>query len=129
MSADCPFCSLPPDRIWMATEHALVFPDSFPISEGHTLIVPVRHVPSVFDLSQEEQAAIWALVGKVRAALQERLHPDGFNIGVNDGAAAGQTIGHAHIHVIPRRKGDVPDPRGGIRWIIPGKAPYWDKKP
>jgi diadenosine tetraphosphate (Ap4A) HIT family hydrolase len=57
------------------------------------------------------------------------LHPDGFNVGINDGAAAGQTIAHAHIHVIPRRKGDVPDPRGGVRWIIPEKAPYWDKKP
>jgi diadenosine tetraphosphate (Ap4A) HIT family hydrolase len=93
------------------------------------LVIPVRHIPSVFDLSQEEQAAIWVLVGKVRTVLQEKLHPDGFNIGVNDGVAAGQTVGHGHIHIIPRRTGDVPEPRGGIRWIISEKAPYWDKKP
>jgi diadenosine tetraphosphate (Ap4A) HIT family hydrolase len=129
MSTDCPFCELPPERIWLATKHALAFPDSFPISPGHTLVIPVRHIASVFDLSEAEQGALWALVAKVRAAIHERLQPDGFNIGINDGTAAGQTIGHAHIHVIPRRKGDVPDPRGGIRWIIPEKAPYWDQKP
>jgi diadenosine tetraphosphate (Ap4A) HIT family hydrolase len=129
MSTDCAFCKPPPERIWLATEHALVFADSFPISEGHTLVIAVRHVASVFDLSQEEQAAIWTLVGTVRAMVQERLHPDGFNIGINDGTAAGQTIAHALIHVIPRRKGDVPDPRGGIRWVIRDKAPYWDQKP
>lgn len=89
----------------------------------------MRHIASVFDLSENEQAALWVLVAKVRAAVHERLQPDGFNIGINDGTAAGQTIGHAHIHVIPRRNGDVPDPRGGIRWIIPDKAPYWDREP
>ena len=129
MRVDCPFCKIPPERIWLATEHALAFPDSFPISPGHTLVIPVRHIASVFDLSEAEQGALWALVAKVRAAIHERLRPDGFNIGLNDGTAAGQTIAHAHIHIIPRRKGDVPDPRGGIRWIIPEKAPYWDKKP
>src|ERR1017187_5116348 len=129
MRVDCPFCKIPPERIWLATEHALAFPDSFPISPGHTLVIPVRHIESVFDLSEAEQGALWALVAKVRAAIHERLRPDGFNIGLNDGTAAGQNIAHAHIHIIPRREGDVPDPRGGIRWIIPEKAPYWDKKP
>ena len=127
MTAPCPFCSLASDRIWLATEHALAFPDNYPISDGHTLVIPIRHIASVFDLPEEEQSALWALAGKVRAMLQEKLRPDGFNIGVNDGAAAGQTIGHAHIHIIPRRKGDVADPRGGVRWIIPDKAPYWEK--
>ena len=113
----------------MATKHALAFNDNFPISEGHALVIPIRHIESIYDLSEEEQTNLWALVGRVRQTLVEKLHPDGFNIGVNDGAAAGQTIDHAHIHVIPRRKGDVPDPRGGIRWIIPRRALYWDKKP
>jgi diadenosine tetraphosphate (Ap4A) HIT family hydrolase len=129
MSADCLFCKLPPERIWMATKHALAFNDNYPISEGHTLVIPIRHFASIYDLSEEEQTNLWALAGRVRHTLVEKLHPDGFNIGVNDGTAAGQTIAHAHIHIIPRREGDVPDPRGGIRWIIPEKAPYWDKKP
>lgn len=129
MKPDCPFCDLDADRVWFASKHALAFADSFPISQGHTLVIPVRHVTSIFDLSDTEQAALWALVSQARTALLEKFRPDGFNIGVNDGAAAGQTIDHAHIHVIPRRKGDVPDPRGGIRWVIPEKAPYWDQKP
>lgn len=94
------------------------------MSEGHTLVVPRRHVASVFGLSPTEQQELWGLLARVREALNERLRPDGFTIGINDGAAAGQTVGHAHIHVIPRRKGDVPDPRGGIRWVIPAKAAY-----
>jgi len=129
VNANCPFCTLPPDRVWLATEHVLAIADSFPITDGHTLVIPVRHVASIYDLPEMEQAALWMLVAKVRSVLQEKLHPDGFNVGLNDGTAAGQTIAHAHIHVIPRRKGDVPDPRGGIRWVIPEKASYWDKTP
>jgi diadenosine tetraphosphate (Ap4A) HIT family hydrolase len=93
------------------------------------LIVPKRHVASLFDLAEEEQDAIWRLVALVRAELMAQLKPDGFNIGVNDGPAAGQTILHAHVHIIPRRKGDVADPRGGVRWIIPSKARYWIEGP
>jgi diadenosine tetraphosphate (Ap4A) HIT family hydrolase len=78
-------------------------------------------------LSTDQQAAVWDLVAQVRSRLLAELKPDGFNIGVNDGLAAGQTVEHAHVHIIPRRKGDVPDPRGGIRWIIDEKAEYWDK--
>jgi len=126
MDRDCPFCTIAPDRVWLADAHAVAIVDSYPVTEGHTLVVPLRHVASVFDLPAAEQAALWALVGRVRTALQERFQPAGFNIGLNDGPAAGQTIGHAHIHVIPRRAGDVADPRGGIRWVIPGKAKYWE---
>ena len=97
----------------------------FPVTEGHSLVVPKKHVASIYELSADEQAALWALVAEARQWLQDQSHPDGFNIGVNDGAAAGQTVAHAHIHVIPRRTGDVPDPRGGIRWVIPDKARYW----
>lgn len=105
----------------------MAFTDSFPITEGHTLVVPFRHITSIFNLPETDRAALWALVEKVRAALRQKFQVDAFNVGVNDGVDAGQTIGHAHIHVIPRRKGDVPDPRGGIRWVIPNKADYWNK--
>jgi diadenosine tetraphosphate (Ap4A) HIT family hydrolase len=124
---ECPFCHLEKDRIRWESEYALAFPDGFPVSEGHTLVIPKRHVPSLFDLPEEEQAAVWSLVSQVRASLLAELRPDGFNVGLNDGVAAGQTVMHAHVHVIPRRDRDVADPRGGVRWIIPTKAAYWVK--
>jgi diadenosine tetraphosphate (Ap4A) HIT family hydrolase len=74
------------------------------------------------------QAAVWRIVAEVRRLLVERYHPDGFNIGLNDGKAAGQTVMHAHVHVIPRRHGDVTEPRGGVRWVVPDKAAYWGDK-
>ena len=104
---------------------ALALRDAFPISEGHTLVVPRRHVASLFDLTPEEQTELWQLVAHVRAELVDKFHPDAFNIGINDGEAAGQTVPHAHIHVIPRYHGDLADPRGGVRWVIPEKAAYW----
>jgi len=82
---------------------------------------------SAFDLPEEEQVAVWKLVGLVRGKLMAELRPDGFNIGVNDGTAAGQTVLHAHVHVIPRRKGDAADPRGGVRWVLPKTARYWNQ--
>jgi diadenosine tetraphosphate (Ap4A) HIT family hydrolase len=123
----CPFCDLDPSQIRIETDAAIAFPDAFPIMEGHTLVVPKRHVASLFDMSDDEQAAVWRLVARVRAELMAELKPDAFNIGINDGRAAGQTVMHAHVHVIPRRKGDSPDPRGGVRWIKPEKARYWDE--
>ena len=125
MPTTCPFCDLDSSRIYLETDAALAIPDAFPIAQGHTLVVPKRHVASLFDLSDEEQAAVWRLVTMVRAKLWHDLNPDGFNIGINDGQAAGQTVCHAHVHVIPRREGDSADPRGGIRWVIPDKARYW----
>jgi diadenosine tetraphosphate (Ap4A) HIT family hydrolase len=121
----CPFCHLEPSRIRLENEFATAFSDAFPISEGHTLVVPKRHVASLFDLPEEEQAAVWRLVTLARGKLMDEFRPDAFNVGVNDGPAAGQTVMHAHVHIIPRRKGDTADPRGGVRWIIPGKAQYW----
>jgi diadenosine tetraphosphate (Ap4A) HIT family hydrolase len=109
----------------METDHSIAFTDGYPVAPGHTLIVPRRHVGSIFDLVPEERAALWDLVAQIRGALVQALHPDGFNIGINDGTAAGQTVMHAHLHVIPRWTGDVPDPRGGVRWVIPAKAAYW----
>jgi diadenosine tetraphosphate (Ap4A) HIT family hydrolase len=124
-SVQCPFCGLPPERIWVATDAAAVVLDGFPVAEGHSLVIPKRHVELLFDLPEEELLRVWSLVGKVRQLLKKNYEPDGFNIGVNEGRAAGQTISHAHIHVIPRRTGDVPDPRGGIRWVLPARAKYW----
>lgn len=105
---------------------AIAFPDAYPIAEGHTLVVPLRHVGSVYELSAEEQAASWRLVAEVRRSLIARYGVECFNIGINDGIAAGQTVPHAHVHVIPRWAGDVPDPRGGVRWVIASKAAYWE---
>lgn len=122
----CPFCSIDASRIHLANEQASAFPDLYPVSQGHTLVVPHRHLSSVFDLDPGELEELWILVGRVRAQLQRELKPDGFTIGINDGAAAGQTVDHGHVHVIPRFHGDVIDPRGGIRWVIPNRAPYWE---
>jgi diadenosine tetraphosphate (Ap4A) HIT family hydrolase len=124
---DCPFCQhLAFDDVTESKAHAVAFADGFPVAAGHTLVVPRRHVASVFDLEPEEYAALWALVAAVRTRLASSGEgADGFTIGVNDGAAAGQTVGHAHVHVIPRRAGDVGDPRGGVRWVLPERAAYW----
>jgi len=123
----CPFCDrLSTGSLTAQSPAAAAFPDAFPVSPGHTLVVPRRHAASIYALDAAEQADLWHLVAQIRGQLVRDLRPDGFNIGVNDGALAGQTIEHAHVHVIPRWKGDVPDPRGGIRWVLPDKAPYWE---
>lgn len=105
----------------------MVLWDSYPVSLGHALIIPRRHVPSLFDATATERAEILSLADEARQILVERHSPDGFNLGINDGAAAGQSVPHLHVHLIPRYRGDVPDPRGGVRWIIRDRAMYWDK--
>lgn len=126
MSKPCPFCTLPPERIIDSNDLALVIRDGYPVSPGHTLVIPKRHVGSWFEITPEEQSAMLDLLGKAKAVLEEELKPDGYNIGINDGPSAGQTVPHLHMHLIPRYKGDIEDPRGGVRWIIPGKAKYWE---
>ena len=121
---ECVFCSLEVNDILVQNEMAQAIFDKFPVNEGHVLIVPKRHVASLFDLTPEEVMSIWRLVEQVKEMLNNRFHPDGFNVGVNEGAAAGQTIFHLHVHVIPRYYGDVPDPRGGIRKIKKSLVPY-----
>jgi diadenosine tetraphosphate (Ap4A) HIT family hydrolase len=106
----CPFCHLEQSRVRWHNEFAAAIPNGYPVADGHTLVVPKRHVASLFDLPEEQQDATWRLVALVRAKLMAQLKLDGFNIGVNDGPVAGQTILHAHVHIIPRRKGDVADP-------------------
>jgi diadenosine tetraphosphate (Ap4A) HIT family hydrolase len=106
-------------------ELVLALWDGFPVSPGHALIVPKRHVASWFEATPEERRELIDTVEKVRAIIQEKHKPHGFNVGWNDGPAAGQTVFHLHIHVIPRYAGDVEDPRGGVRWILPDRAKYW----
>ena len=125
MNKFCPFCALPPERIIDSNELALVIRDGFPVSKGHTLIIPKRHVGSWFDTNADERIALFALLDQAKLILDHEFKPDSFNIGINDGAAAGQTVPHLHIHLIPRYKGDQEDPRGGVRWIIPENAKYW----
>ncbi len=109
------------------SRHAVAIGDRYPVSRGHTLVIPKVHSETLFAQSAEIQADIWRLVARVRDELQSRFNPDGFNVGLNDGRAAGQTVEHAHMHVIPRFDGDVADPRGGIRWVLPEHAAYWDQ--
>jgi diadenosine tetraphosphate (Ap4A) HIT family hydrolase len=123
--ARCPFCELPESRIIDADPNAVVIRDGFPVSDGHTLIIPRRHVGSFFEVTPAERDSLLALLDRAKAELDRLYSPDGYNIGINDGAAAGQTVPHLHIHLIPRYAGDRPDPRGGVRWVIPDKADYW----
>jgi diadenosine tetraphosphate (Ap4A) HIT family hydrolase len=122
----CIFCDrLRAPGLLAENEIAAAFSDAFPLSPGHALIVPRRHEPDFLALPFEEQTAIWRLVAPVKTLIDREWGPQGYNIGVNVGEAAGQTVGHAHLHVIPRYQGDVDDPRGGIRWILPHRALYW----
>jgi diadenosine tetraphosphate (Ap4A) HIT family hydrolase len=126
--ASCVFC----DRAVagdLVAENALAVAllDAFPLSPGHCLVIPRRHEADFLALSADEQAAIWALVPAVRSHIEHDHRPDGYNIGINVGEAAGQTVAHAHLHVIPRYRGDVADPRGGLRLIIPARARYWER--
>ncbi|MBK5275463.1 MAG: HIT family protein [Desulfuromonadales bacterium] len=145
----CPFCNLNPTSIIASNDHAQAVYDNYPVTPGHTLIIPKRHITSFFEATREEQAAMLDLLAEMRLLLLNPSQPpfakgrsqippnppflkggveavpDGFNIGINDGAAAGQTVMHLHIHLIPRYVGDTTDPRGGVRWIKPEKAPYW----
>ena len=127
MPKPCPFCILPPERILHRNSSGVVIRDGYPISAGHSLIIPHRHIGSFFELDSIERENLLALLDWAKQQLSEEYSPDGWNIGINDGAAAGQTVPHLHIHLIPRYHGDLADPRGGIRWIIPAKADYWSK--
>jgi len=132
----CPFCNLDSSRVYVANALAVAVLDAFPVSLGHTLIIPKRHFESLFEATEAERAALFDLLDEVRRRLLNPIQPpfdkvgnarvpDGFNIGINDGAAAGQTVFHLHIHLIPRYAGDCDDPRGGVRKLFPGRARYW----
>jgi diadenosine tetraphosphate (Ap4A) HIT family hydrolase/5-methylcytosine-specific restriction endonuclease McrA len=121
----CAFCSLEEGRIIAENLLAIVIRDAHPVTPFHTLIIPKRHAVSYFDLYEPERRAISLLLDPVKAAIEEEDRSvSGFNIGINSGQDAGQTVPHCHVHLIPRRKGDVETPRGGVRGVIPGKASY-----
>ena len=123
MITNCIFCNL--DRsLLFESKFAIAFLDGFPVSKGHALIIPRRHIVTIWDMTPEEYEDAFNLVREVKNVLQKQFDPQGFNVGVNCGEVAGQSVFHAHIHVIPRYTGDVPSPRGGVRNIIPGKGRY-----
>ena len=125
MDNNCPFCKAESEReIIASTSLSIAFFDGFPVSPGHALIIPRRHVASFFDLTKDEQQDMLKLADSVKRIVDEKYHPDGYNVGVNVGEAAGQSIFHVHMHLIPRYKGDVSNPRGGVRGVIPSKQSY-----
>ena len=121
---DCVFCKLPMNRIEFETNTLQLVFDNYPLSKGHILVIPKKHIMSFFELTKEEYIELHQVINQAKAILDSTVKPDGYNIGINDGEAAGQTIFHLHIHIIPRYMGDSPNPRGGIRWIFPNKANY-----
>jgi len=128
MKPICPFCTLSEVHFIAEDNLTIVIRDKHPVSSGHCLIILKRHVESFFHTTDEEKLSLLKAIVQGKNLLEREFKPDGFNIGINDGEAAGQTIEHLHIHLIPRYKGDSLDPRGGIRWIFPNKAPYWDEQ-
>jgi len=122
---ECLFCSINDGRVIAQNEFAFAIKDGFPVTASHTLVIPKRHAETYFDLGADELLACDELLRSLADKIKkEDLTVEGFNIGINAGAAAGQTIFHCHIHLIPRRNGDVDNPRGGVRHLIPGKGYY-----
>src|ERR671915_1267643 len=115
----CELCE--PKDVLFESDFAYVRHDSNSLSPGHVIVVPKRHVADFFDMTALEQGSVLALLNRARRLVDERHHPDGYNIGVNIGKAAGQSRMHVHVHLIPRYSGDVPDPRGGVRCVLAGK--------
>ena len=128
MSENCIFCKLREERVIGECDFTKTFIDTYPASPGHTLIVPKRHFATFFEASEDELLAIGKALQNAKIILDEEFSPDGYNIGVNNGQAAGQSVMHLHVHLIPRYNGDVKDPKGGVRWILKDKADYWSNK-
>ncbi|MEO8630011.1 MAG: HIT family protein [Betaproteobacteria bacterium] len=123
----CPFCDVQPPRILHHEGDAIVFRDAHPVSPGHTLIVPRRHVRSLFEATNKEVSDLMHGLRWARSNLETIHSPDGYNVGINDGEAAGQTVMHLHVRLMPRYRGDQADPRGGVRWLFPKNAAYWEQ--
>ena len=122
MDEACAFCDS--SKAVLRNRLAYAIYDANPVTPGHMLIIPVRHVADYFDLSIVEKEAMWTLVERAKHFLDGQREPAGYNLGINVGEAAGQTIAHAHLHFIPRYRGDMPNPRGGVRGVIPDKQSY-----
>ena len=127
---ECPFCDrvAARDEIIHARAAAVAFAGAYPVSQGHVLVVSRRHLARLEELDADEWAEVFSLVREVCRELCGTAGVDGVNVGFNSGLAAGQTVEHAHVHVIPRRQGDVADPRGGVRHVIPERADYWSHR-
>ena len=131
---NCFFCKLregkvagkakEPNKYILENDLALGRFDDFPVNPGHFEVISKRHVPTIFDTTNEEKLAIFDLINEAKKLIDKKYKPDGYNIGINSGESAGQTVMHLHVHLIPRYKGDVENPRGGIRGIIPEKQNY-----
>lgn len=120
--SSCPFCAA--SEVLCSNDLAYARFDKYPASPGHALIIPFRHVADFFETTPTERQAMFLLLGEVKPIIEAQFRPDGYNIGVNVGEAAGQTIAHVHLHVIPRYRGDVKQPRGGVRGVIPSRQNY-----
>jgi len=123
----CPFCHPAMERMAIEGAVAMAMWDRHPVNPGHAVIVPRRHVASWFDATAAERDEMLRLADDIRRLVIEKHRPDAFNLGINDGPAAGQSVPHLHLHLIPRYAGDVPNPRGGVRWVIPERARYSGK--
>jgi diadenosine tetraphosphate (Ap4A) HIT family hydrolase len=128
MTNECPFCNIADDQIILKNETCYAIYDKYPATEGHILVIPYKHSESYFDYSKEEVAAMWELVERCQKLLDSEKSPDGYNVGINIGEAAGQTVMHMHIHIIPRTKGDMERPEGGIRHAVEGKGYYREEQ-
>jgi diadenosine tetraphosphate (Ap4A) HIT family hydrolase len=122
--SECPFCDVPEDEILLENDLCFARWDKYPVSRGHLLIIPFRHFANYFDATEEEITDLWKLVHAAKRLVREQHSPDGYNIGVNVGRDAGQSVPHVHVHLIPRYQGDTDDPFGGIRGVVPGGAHY-----
>jgi diadenosine tetraphosphate (Ap4A) HIT family hydrolase len=125
---NCPFCNIEKtadkSRIVYQDDTWIAIYDNYPVSQGHVLLIPKRHVETFFNLNMIELGSLGVTIGIIKMILDKKFHPDGYNIGANCGEAAGQTVMHCHIHIIPRYKGDMDNPRGGVRGCIPEKQKY-----
>ena len=126
MSAiECPFCPPPEERVIWRGARVLAIWDAHPVSQGHALLIPQRHVATWSEASRDEQVELLEALERARAVIEREHAPAGYNFGVNDGVAAGQSVMHLHMHLIPRYPGDTEDPRGGIRWVVEKRAGHW----
>lgn len=121
---DCIFCNIEKERIVKENETAFAIYDGFPVSMGHMLIIPKRHIQDYFESKSSDREGLWRLVDDCKKYLDEKFKPDGYNVGINCGLAAGQSVMHLHIHIIPRYIGDMENPKGGVRGVIPNKRIY-----
>ena len=125
MSDNCPFWTLKYNPVRAESELTLFLRDGFPVSPGHTLVVPGRHVASFFEVTETGQVELMTALAAAKEVMDREFSPDSYNVGINDGPAAGQSVPHVHIHLIPRYSGDSEEPGGGVRWLFPEKADYW----